>query len=43
MGKYPDCFPENFETEILPKGAQKIIGVCIESSSMMMKLTVKIL
>lgn len=18
MGKYPDCFPENFETEILP-------------------------
>lgn len=23
MGKYPDCFPENFETEILPKGAQE--------------------
>ena len=23
MGKYPDCFPENFETEILPKDAQE--------------------
>lgn len=21
MGKYPDCFPENFESEILPSGA----------------------
>lgn len=23
MGKYPKCFPENFETEILPKEAKK--------------------
>ena len=23
MSKYPKCFPENFETEILPKGAKK--------------------
>lgn len=23
MSKYPECFPENFETEILPKGAKK--------------------
>lgn len=23
MGKYPECFPENLETEILPKGAQE--------------------
>ena len=23
MGRYPDCFPENFETEILPAGAKE--------------------
>lgn len=23
MKKYPECFPENFETDILPKGAKK--------------------
>lgn len=23
MSKYPDCFPENFETEILPQDARK--------------------
>ena len=23
MSKYPECFPENFETEILPKEAKK--------------------
>ena len=23
MKKYPECFPENFETDILPEGAKK--------------------
>jgi len=23
MKKYPECFPENFETDILPKDAKK--------------------
>lgn len=23
MSKFPECFPENFESEILPKGAKK--------------------
>ena len=23
MKKYPKCFPENFETEILPEGAKE--------------------
>ena len=23
MGKYPECFPENFEEEILPKEAKE--------------------
>ena len=23
MGKYPDCFPDNFEKDILPDGAQE--------------------
>lgn len=25
MKKYPECFPENFETDILPEGAKKEI------------------
>lgn len=24
MSKYPDCFPENFERDILPKGAKPV-------------------
>lgn len=30
MGKYPECFPENFEEEILPKEAKKKIKMYIE-------------